>query len=706
MAGFRMCAALVALAPSLRSQEPAMPQQGEVMPMPAHLVFKPGRLAVTESFTVVLRGQGDERLAPAVGRLLHRWERRMEISFSKSTRMGTRMGTGSVQLGPEGTGSNQLLIECAEAGNANPSLRDDESYTLEVTAARATLQAATTVGAIWGLETLEQLPARDAHGWYVPGVSIRDEPRFPWRGLMIDVARHWQPPEVIRRNLDCMALVKLNVLHMHLTDDQGFRIESRTHPELSAKGSDGDFFTQAQMRDIIEYARARGIRVVPEFDIPGHTTSWLVSHPELASLPGPYSIERHWGIFKPVLDPTNEAVYRLLDEFLGEMSTLFPDPFVHIGGDENNGVQWNANPGVQAFILARGLKGNEGLQAYFSTRVAAILARHGKRMVGWDEILAPGVPGDAVIHSWRGVESLAAAARLGHDCLLSNGYYINLMYSARDHYLNDPLPVATPLTALERKRILGGEATMWSEWATPETIDSVVWPRTAAIAERLWSPREVADVADMYRRLDAVGARLEEAGSMHAKGQEAMAERLAGGAPTAVAALQSFLEAIEPVKGYERGALQPWSVQSTPLVGVPDCVLPESRASWIFSNEVERYLANPGSAGSPGAAALLRKLDSWRDAGVFVADMLSPRSAALRDAAPLARALADAARVGRAALESLEGGRVMDTVWLKEQDDVLDRCAKPVSAAELPMIAALRKLAAAAAQAPSGPKAQ
>src|ERR1019366_7456041 len=260
------------------------------------------------------------------------------------------------------------------------------------------------------------------------------------------------------------------------------------------------------------YAAERGIRVVPEFDIPGHSTSWVVSHPELASLPGPYGIERQWGVFNPVLDPTNEATYALLGDFLGEMAALFPDSFMHIGGDENNGAQWSANPRIQEFIRAHGLKDNGGLHTYFNGRIAAILAKSGKRLVGWDEILHPGLPPGSVVHSWRGTEALAAAAALGYDGILSNGYYVNLCFHASEHYLVDPIPSSSALTPAQRSHILGGEATMWGEWVTPETIDMKIWPRTAAIAERLWSPQECRDVEDMYRRLAIVSDRLDEAG--------------------------------------------------------------------------------------------------------------------------------------------------------------------------------------------------
>ncbi|HZP60536.1 MAG TPA: family 20 glycosylhydrolase, partial [Opitutaceae bacterium] len=575
----------------------------------------------------------------------------------------------------------------------------DESYTLEIDSSRAVLRAPTVIGALRGLETLLQLLQADANGYFVPAVSVHDQPRFPWRGLLIDVARHWQPIEVIERNLDGMALVKLNVLHLHLTDDQGFRIESKTHPELVAKGSDGKYFTQEQMREIIACAAARGIRVVPEFDLPGHATSWVVSHPELASQPGPYEIERHWGVFDPVLDPTNEKTYALLDDFLGEMAELFPDAYIHIGGDENNGVQWSANPRIQAFIREHKLGDNAGLQTYFNQRLSAILARHGKRMIGWDEIFQPGLPKDSVIQSWRGVDSLATAAEQGYCGILSNGYYIDQMHPAAEHYRNDPIPAGTHLSADEQKRILGGEATMWSEWVTPETIDSRIWPRTAAIAERLWSPATVTDMADMYRRLALVSARLDEAGLLHERNRGSMLRRLAGDNVDHAGreALKIFVSLIEPVKNYNRGKLQPNSVQGTPLTGLADCARPESDEARTFAAAVDQLLASPSR--DPGLAdAIQRKLESWAAAGHLAAIVLPVQAPRLREAAPLAQALEDSSRAGLEALTALRSGQKQADAWRTARLAVIDRAAEPNgSATELAVLAPLKRLVMAAA---------
>ena len=295
-----------------------------------------------------------------------------------------------------------------------------------------------------GLETVLQLVDVTSSGFAIPAVTIDDHPRFAWRGLMIDVSRHFMPVETIHRELDGMAVVKMNVLHWHLSDDQGFRVESHVLPKLQQDGSDGKFYTQEQVREIIEYARERGIRVVPEFDVPGHTSSWLVAYPKLATDQKGLEIGRRFGIYDPCMDPTNELVYPFLDPFVGEMARLFPDEYFHIGGDEVNGKQWSASGKIQAFEKAHnmptGKSGNVAIHRYFNEKLQTILKKHGKKMEGWDEILNPDLPKTIVIQSWRGQKSLADAARQGFTGILSSGYYLALTWTRpATHYAVDPL---------------------------------------------------------------------------------------------------------------------------------------------------------------------------------------------------------------------------------------------------------------------------
>jgi hexosaminidase len=661
-----------------------------LMPAPESLQYAAGQLAVTPVFRVAVHGHDDARLRGGLARLLHRAEERTGLTFARAS-------TGEFAVSGDSAGA-ALVVECGGPGAAVPILGEDESYTLDVTPAQAVLRAPTVLGALHGFETLLQLLQSDSGGWFVPALTIKDRPRFPWRGLLIDVARHWQPMEVIKRNLDGMALVKLNVLHLHLTEDQGFRIESRKFPRLHELGSDGCYFTQDQMREIIVYATARGIRVVPEFDIPGHATSWVVGHPELASLPGPYAIERKWGVFDPVLDPTNEKVYELLDSFLSEMAALFPDAYLHIGGDENNGIQWNASPRIQIFVREHDLKDNPGLHAYFNIRVNAILAQHGKKLIGWDEILHPDLPAGSVIHSWRGPEGIAEATKRGYATVLSNGYYIDLNHPGWEHYLNDPVPAGAPLTAGQQKLVLGGEATMWSEWVTPETIDSRIWPRTAAIAERLWSPREVRDVPDMYRRLAFVSRRLEEAGLRHEGYLDPALRRLAGDqvSPAGLAALRNFVNLIEPVKDYQRGKQQPGANQLTSLTGLVDCARPDSAAARAFATLVETCVFSP-TASEADISAVSQHLAAWQQTAGVLGAGLTVQSPRLQEAAPLVQALADASAVGREAVQLLATGQTPATGWLQARLATLDQAAQPHAAAELPVIAPLRLLVVAAA---------
>src|SRR4029077_3523408 len=260
------------------STEMMAPAQLNLMPIPASVRMQPGRLPVTASFNVAVKNYADERLRGGISRMLTRLAGRTVLTLPAEPATDENAAT--------------LVVQCERAGDIVPSLSENESYSLEVTDKQARLVAPTVVGALRGLETFLQPLQRDREGYYLPGIKIQDQPRFPWRGLLIDVGRHYEPMEVLKRNLEAMAAVKLNVFHWHLTEDQGFRVESRKFPKLHTLGSDGLFYTQDQVREIIAYARDRGIRVMPEFDIPGHSTSWLVGYPEMGSAPGPYKIER------------------------------------------------------------------------------------------------------------------------------------------------------------------------------------------------------------------------------------------------------------------------------------------------------------------------------------------------------------------------------------------------------------------------------
>src|SRR6185369_6736469 len=324
---------LVCLAFVLAAQSQASPVS-KLMPLPSSMHSESGQLPINQQFTFAMTGYREPRLDRAGQR------------FLKSLTALTGM---PLHPTPSDPSKATLRVDVGHASLPVQDVADDESYKLDVTPQGATLTAATPLGAMHGLQTFLQLVQLGPDGFSIPTISIQDSPRFPWRGLMIDVGRHFIPLDVLKRNLDGMAAVKLNVFHWHLSENQGFRIESKKFPKLQGMGSDGLYYTQDEVRGVIAYARERGIRVVPEFDMPGHATAWFVGHPELASGSGPYQIERRWGVFDPAMDPTNDKTYKFLDTFIAEMAKLFPDHFFHIGGDEVNGKQWDANPKIQEF---------------------------------------------------------------------------------------------------------------------------------------------------------------------------------------------------------------------------------------------------------------------------------------------------------------------------------------------------------------------
>ena len=519
-------------------------------------------------------------------------ERLSEYAARTNQRIKTAFDIYKTETEKQGGKNLQLEINCQSADTI--SVSTDESYSLEVTEEKVILNSNTDIGAMHGLETILQLIQTEKGMTCLPVLKIEDSPRFQWRGLMIDVCRHFIPKNVILRNLDAMAMAKMNVFHWHLSEDQGFRIECKTFPKLHEMGSDGKYFTHEDVKEIIKYANDRGIRVVPEFDIPGHSSAWFVGYPEYASLPGKYEIERHYGVFDPTFDPTKEETYEFFDKFFREMSGLFNDEYMHIGGDENNGKQWDSSKAIQEFKKANNLKSNHELQAYFNKRLQKILEKYGKKMIGRDEILSNELPKSTMIHSWQGKEGMVTAAKNGYYSILSNGYYIDLCQSMVDHYYNDPLPENINLTNEEKKYILGGEATMWAELVNEDNVDTRIWPRTAAIAEVLWSGRKAFGQDSLYNNemmfmrfnnfanntLIATGVKISESKLnmfMNLKFKDDSFK---------IFALPEFCE---PVKYYNRHRYTKYS-QSTPLNRVVDIATPDAPASVYMNNLIGKKL--------------------------------------------------------------------------------------------------------------------
>jgi hexosaminidase len=602
-----------------------LPPPLPLMPLPAQVKPGTGELLINNGFGVTLEGYQEPRLERAKQRFLNMLSRETGIPLWREAALNKPL----------------FFIKTTGPSAAVQQVDEDESYHLQITANEVHLEAANPLGVLHGLQTFLQLVRISPQGFAVPAMTIDDQPRFPWRGLMLDVSRHFQPLAVVYRTLDGMEAVKLNVFHWHLSDDQGFRVESKKFPLLQEKGSDGLFYTQEEIRAVIEYARDRGIRVVPEFDMPGHTTAWFVGYPDIASGLGPYQIERKWGIFDPAMDPTRDSTYKWLDTFIGEMTSLFPDSYFHVGGDECNGKAWDANPRIQEFMKARGLKDNNALQGYFSAQVQKIVTRHKKIMVGWDEVLQPGTPKDVVIQSWNGPQFVGKAVRGGNRALLSAGYYIDLNLTAAEHYAADPEGDGpSTLSSEERKRILGGEATMWSEFTTPENIDSRIWPRTAAIAERLWSPRDTRDVASMYARLAIISQHLNNYGLEHNSSYPAMLSRMTG-EPDPLP-LRVLGDVMQPPRHYDRENLRSYDA-FTPLNRLVDAIPPESDTARQFLDMVNRIVA--GTATSEDWEQAQEWLVLWRDNDTQLQPLLV-RSELTEELKPVSTSLREVSQAG------------------------------------------------------------
>ncbi|WP_195289717.1 glycoside hydrolase family 20 protein [Alistipes finegoldii] len=416
-----------------------------------------------------------------------------------------------------------------------------EGYELNVDGEGIEVRASQFPGFLYALQSLEQLlpatvygtePAPDA-AWEVPCVKIADAPRFAYRGMHLDVARHFFSVDEVKRYIDVMAIHKLNTLHWHLTDDQGWRIEIKRYPELTAVGSIrkatvvrkewgtydgtpyGGFYTQDEIRDVVKYAADRGVTVIPEIDLPGHMLAALTAYPELGCTGGPYEVWGRWGVADDVLCPGREKTFEFLEGVLTEVMELFPSEYIHIGGDECPKVRWEKCPRCQAKIRQLGLK-DDGehtaehyLQSYVTDRIGKFLARHGRRIIGWDEILEGRAPSDAVVMSWRGSEGGIAAAKLGHDVIMTPNshfyfdYYQSLDTDAEPFGIGGYIPMeqvysydpAFPeLTPEQQRHILGVQANLWTEYVlSDEHLEYMLLPRLAALSEVQWCLPETKD---------------------------------------------------------------------------------------------------------------------------------------------------------------------------------------------------------------------
>lgn len=482
-------------------------------------------------------------------------------------RANLRLGGG--RRGTDGADGAPLRVQLTNAQEQPPSLDADESYQLRISRAGVAISAHETAGALHALTTLVQLADRDG---CLPTGLVQDAPSFPWRGLMLDPARRFISMESLHRTLDVMAFYKLNVLHLHLTDDQGFRWRSAAFPKLASTES----YNARELKGLVAEAAARGIRVIPELDMPGHVTSWLSSHPQWGPQDAAVPPTDAFGPHEAVLNPADEQVYQALDILLGELADIFPDRFIHLGGDEVNPKWWNASEQVMAYMAEQGLADPAALQAHFLTRVAQLAAARGKRVLAWDEALHDQGPADMVAQAWRGATAQGRALAHGHDCVASAAYYLDLFYPADLHHACPVDATEEELLAWEdsliadprlrhvaaglkwtqgwrqraagppRARVLGAEACLWSELVSDEIAPVRLWTRMPALADRFWANRDAPE--DLYGLLAASLQRLASVAILDVLGASHALLRKFGVAPRQVPAV----ELLEPVKWYAR----------------------------------------------------------------------------------------------------------------------------------------------------------
>ncbi|MDQ9090379.1 family 20 glycosylhydrolase [Pseudoalteromonas haloplanktis] len=407
--------------------------QAVLMPMPAEIQMLAGKSQLNARLGVHISQQQQALLRPLL----------LNSTFAEQfTRLDWRDAEKA-----------QLHISINQSAAPLPYLGMDESYKIVIADNSIKLTSNNQYGMLRGLASLSQLLFSAKKPRELTNLTITDAPTYPWRGLLFDGVRHFLPIKDVKRTLRGLASAKFNVFHWHLTDDQGWRIELHSYPRLHQHASDGLYYTQAEIKEVVAYAAKLGIRVVPEFDVPGHASTIVLAYPELGSGTTRIDIERHWGVFEPLLDPSNPKVYQFIDEVVAELAGLFPDPYLHIGGDEVDDSDWQKNTSIQAYMAEQQLADSHALHAYFNQRVAKILAKHNKQMIGWDEVLHPSLPKNTLVQSWRGHHSLSDITSAGFDGLLSSGFYIDQPQWTSYHYRNHP--IQPPQTSVTAKNILG-----------------------------------------------------------------------------------------------------------------------------------------------------------------------------------------------------------------------------------------------------------
>ena len=498
-----------------------------IIPKPEQLEIGTGHFTLNRDTRIVARRRKDKDLARKLNEYL-------------SAKFGI-----SLKIVSSAAASNYILV----SDGADHVRRIKDGYGLRVEPGSITIEAALASGRFYALQTLIQLmPTVGSDQIKIPVVKVNDFARFPYRGMHLDVARHFMPVEFVKKYIDLMSQYKFNYFHWHLTEDQGWRIEIKKYPRLTEIGSKrpetvkernltpyigdgiphGGFYTQEQIKNVVAYAKARHIIVIPEIELPGHASAALAAYPQLGCKPDyQYKVQTTWGIFKEVFCPTDET-FKFLEDVLDETIKLFPDsPYIHIGGDEVLKDHWKESAFVQELKKRENLKDEHEVQSYFIRRIEKYINSKGKKMIGWDEILEGGLAPNATVMSWRGIKGGIEAAKSKHDVIMTPTDYVYFDYGQGDPTY-EPLsigsyvplekvysfePVPKELTADEAKYVIGGQANIWTEYMkTPAHVEYMAFPRMLALAEVLWSPAEGRGYSDFYRRMLAHLPRLDAQG--------------------------------------------------------------------------------------------------------------------------------------------------------------------------------------------------
>jgi hexosaminidase len=490
-----------------------------IIPQPGHLAYQDGTFTLGPEIVI----QAPEALEPVAGYLAERMRsatgRRVTVAAPESDAPPTI----ALGLAPEQTTLGQ------------------EGYELAITPRTIRIAAAAPNGAFYACQSLlhlfppeiERLEPVQGTAWTLPCLDITDSPRFPWRGMHLDVGRHFMPVDFITTYIDLLAQYKMNIFHWHLTEDQGWRIAIENYPKLTEIGAwrmvdgqrYGGFYTHDDIRAVVAYAHSRYVTVVPEIELPGHSVAALAAYPELSCTGGPFDVRTDWGIADDVYCAGNEQVFEFWEQVLTEVFELFPGPYVHIGGDECPKTRWRACPKCQERIRAEGLKDEDELQSYVIRRMERFISAHGKRLIGWDEILEGGLAPGAMVMSWRGMAGGITAAQAGHDVVMTPTAHVYFDYPqtpdferlAQEYrsylplatvYAFEPVPAGIP--ADKAHHILGSQGNVWTErMTTPAQVEEMVLPRLCALAEVVWSQQARRDWDDFQARLASHYARFD-----------------------------------------------------------------------------------------------------------------------------------------------------------------------------------------------------